>query len=233
MAERPPARDHERYRDALAAYSLGALDPPEAASLERHLAGCANCRARLEWLRPAVDLLPASVEQLTPPRELRGRVLSDVRADARRSRAGSPRGFLRPGWRIRPAAALAAVALLAGALAAGYAIRGDEDPSVIAAQPTEAAPAGEVAVALEARGDEAILHVDRLPVLPEGRAYQAWIERAGKLAPSSVFRLAPDRTAEVALEGDLGGARRVLVTEEPARGSTVPSSPPLLSLRLS
>ena len=39
--------DHERWRDELAAYLLGALEPGEAAELERHLAGCAECRAEL------------------------------------------------------------------------------------------------------------------------------------------------------------------------------------------
>ena len=55
--------EHERWSDDVAAYLLGALEPGEAAELERHLAGCERCRAELRWLRPAVELLPETVER--------------------------------------------------------------------------------------------------------------------------------------------------------------------------
>ena len=58
--------EHEHRGDELAAYLLDALEPGEAAELERHLAGCEECRAELEWLRPAVQLLPESVERVEP-----------------------------------------------------------------------------------------------------------------------------------------------------------------------
>ena len=56
----PPA-GHEHYRDDLAAYALGALEEPEAAELQRHLAECEACRIELRWLEPAVDMLPRSI----------------------------------------------------------------------------------------------------------------------------------------------------------------------------
>jgi anti-sigma factor RsiW len=37
---------HDR-RDDIAAYLLGALEPGEAAELERHVAGCAECEDEL------------------------------------------------------------------------------------------------------------------------------------------------------------------------------------------
>ncbi|MGA9370619.1 MAG: zf-HC2 domain-containing protein, partial [Solirubrobacterales bacterium] len=57
-------------RDALVAYSLGALDPREAAAVEAHAPGCARCTRELEALAPAVAVLGESVEQLEPPPEL-------------------------------------------------------------------------------------------------------------------------------------------------------------------
>ena len=54
--------DHRDYRDELAAYALGALETTEKLEIERHLAGCEQCREYLQWLDPAVDLLPASVQ---------------------------------------------------------------------------------------------------------------------------------------------------------------------------
>ena len=51
---------HEPYRDELAAYALGALEPSEVETLERHLSDCGECRDYLFWLDPAVGLLPRS-----------------------------------------------------------------------------------------------------------------------------------------------------------------------------
>src|SRR6478736_8385391 len=73
---------HERHRDEIAAFLLGALEPGEAAELERHLAGCEECRTELEWLRPAVQLLPESVERVEAPPQLRGRLMEQVRSEA-------------------------------------------------------------------------------------------------------------------------------------------------------
>jgi len=81
--------DHERWSEDLAAYMLGALEPTEAAALERHTEGCERCRAEIRWLTPAVDALPESAERLEPPPELRERLMAEVRADAGQAGAES------------------------------------------------------------------------------------------------------------------------------------------------
>jgi anti-sigma factor RsiW len=73
---------HDELRDDLAAYALGALEEPEAERLRAHLEGCEECRRRLRWLEPAVDILPRTVEQLEPPARLREALLETVRTDA-------------------------------------------------------------------------------------------------------------------------------------------------------
>src|SRR6059036_1049844 len=113
---------HERRRDELAAYLLGALEPGEAAELERHLAGCEECRTELEWLRPAVQILPESVARIEAPPQLRGRLMEQVRAEA--ESAPAPARARRQsigGWSLRPVAGLAALVLVVAAVAA-YAI---------------------------------------------------------------------------------------------------------------
>jgi anti-sigma factor RsiW len=107
--------NHERWSDDLAAYMLGALDPKETAELERHALGCERCRDQLRWLAPAVQALPDSVERLEPPRELRSRILAEVRSDE--TEAARHRGLVSR----RPALGLAALALIVAAVA-GYAI---------------------------------------------------------------------------------------------------------------
>src|SRR3954454_5707628 len=113
---------HERHGDELAAYLLGALEPGEAAELERHLAGCDQCQTELEWLRPAVQLLPESVERIEAPPELRGRLMNQVRSEL--ESAPAPRRSRRwsiGAWSLRPLAGLAALVLVVAAVAA-YAI---------------------------------------------------------------------------------------------------------------
>jgi anti-sigma-K factor RskA len=231
---------HEALRDDLAAYALGALPATEASELERHLAECDACRERLRWLRPAVDLLPASVEQRTPPDQLRARLLATVRAeagDSRREGAGSPqrreRRIRLPSLALRPAAGLAAAVLVALGAAAGYALRGsDDDTGRPASTFVEAMPlgshAGEVSVTLEHHGNSATLHVDELPRLERDQVYEVWVQRAGAMEPSSLFVLDRNGTATAAVPGPLDGADAVLVTSEPRGGSLRPTTTPLI-----
>ena len=93
--------DHERWRDDLAAYLLGALEPGESADLERHVAGCEECRTELRWLGPAIQALPEAVERVEPPPELRARVLAEVRADAAAGSAAAVAGARAAPWRGR------------------------------------------------------------------------------------------------------------------------------------
>ncbi len=224
---------HERYRGDLAAYALGALEERDAAELESHLAECEACRIELRWLQPAVDLLPRTIEQLEPPAGLRRRLMASVRAEARDA-SPAPTGVSEPKRRRdwgallrRPATALAVGALVVGG-AAGYLLHEPGDSSsVSAARPSPAAPPN-LAGTLERSGDSAILTMSQLPALPANHVYEVWVERDGRLEPSSLFVPRRDRTAEAAVAGPLDDADAVLVTREPRGGSQRPTSPPLL-----
>jgi anti-sigma-K factor RskA len=227
-------------RDDLAAYLLGALPPDEATQHERHLQDCERCQERLRWLRPAVDLLPAAVNQLEPPPGLRDRLMAEVGATdetqvapvpARRRSWRLP-GGLSLGW--RPAVALAAGALLAVGLAGGYVLHPSSAPraTTVTARPTNAAPPELVSATLEREGNVANLHVESLPQLPPGKVYETWLQRGDVIQPGSVFVLRKDGSADAAVPGPLTGADAVLVTREPRGGSLSPTSPPLLKAQL-
>src|SRR5437868_3920549 len=79
--------EHRDFSESLSAYALGALPEAESARVREHLATCRECQAELEWLRAAVDALPASVPQVEPPPELEARVMEIVRAEAELLRA--------------------------------------------------------------------------------------------------------------------------------------------------
>lgn len=100
--------------DDLELYVLGALAPATRAEVERHLAGCAGCRAEAAALRDVVSALHDSLPEREPPAGLRARIL----AAASPARAPVPVARrARPAW--LPAAALAAAAVTLAVLSVG------------------------------------------------------------------------------------------------------------------
>jgi len=224
-------REHESRRDEIAAYLLGALEPEEAASLERHLAtGCVDCRAELRWLEPAVQLLPESVERLQPPRELRARILAEAQAEAGRSAPKPARGRFLSGR--RPLAGLAALALVAAAVA-GYAIRGNDSSGGRATTVVAAGRAPGVTARMVREGDAATLHLANVDRLPPGMVLEAWVRREGEVEPV-LGLFVPDREGRAtAMIADMRGVDAVMVTAEPRGGSRAPTSPPMVTLEMS
>ncbi len=230
--------DEHVNRDDLAAYALGALEPADVDRLEQHVPGCDTCREYLTWLDPAIALLPASVAQRQPPRSLKRALMKEVRqdikaaerSDHRSRRASNPLAAL---W--RPATALAVVAVMLVGAVAGYGLRGESDatdPTVTIAAETNR-PAGKLASAtLEVTGDRGTLYVEGLPALPVNRVYQAWIQRNGKMEPSTPFVVRKDGSSQVAIEGNLAGASGIYVTREPGGGSRQPTLPVVMQALL-
>lgn len=235
------AHEHDPYwEDERAVYLLGALDDDERAAFETHLADCDRCRAELRWLQPAVDVLPASVEQMEPAPELRERILGAVAADtvhpvAAPTASTSAARSRQPFWsRLapRPAfAALATVFALALGLAGGYALRGSDEPqTIVKTVPLEATtPAIRAAGNVVRHDDTWTLDVNRLPDLRPGDVYQVWMRNGKRLQPSVLFVLSRDGTAKVVLPKQTGAADEMLVTREPSGGSQEPTSAPLVS----
>jgi hypothetical protein len=238
--------EHDPYwEDERAVYLLGALDEAESALFEAHLADCDRCRAELRWLQPAVDVLPAAVEQMEPPAGLRDRILGAVEADT--LHPAVPRTELRPArqrqpfWsRVarRPAfAGLATVVALAAGLAGGYALGGDSDggsPETVATTvPIEATtPAIRATGDLVHHDDTWTLDVSDLPDLRPGDVYQVWMRSGKQLQPSVLFVPSGDGTAKIVLPEQTGAADEMLVTREPSGGSQEPTSAPLVSATL-
>ena len=224
MSEAP---EHGRWDDELAAYALGALEPAEVDAMKRHLEDCERCRERLGWLEPAVDVLPASVPQLEPPRELRKRLVDTVRGEAA---AKAPRRR-RPRWLAapRPAVALGTMAAVAAGVA-GYALHEGEETSTV---PVEGATqARRASGELDRAGDSGTLRVTDMPRLHGRDVYEVWLLEGHVPQSSGVFVLDRDRSADVAIPSGLDEASQVMVTQEPPGGSRRPTTEPVVRATL-
>ena len=231
---------HERWREELGAFLLGALEPGEAEALERHLEGCERCREELRWLAPAHDALPETVARVQPPPELRQRLLAEVREDARRAAGGASerRGALdwlrdvaRPHW--RPLAAGAAVLLIVAAVV-GYEVgNGGSDGGGANAVTVETKePTGLVAAVSMEGTEHGRIKLSNVPSLPTDKVLEAWVERDGEVeAVPTLF--VPDGEGQAATTiGDMRGVSVVMVTKEPPGGSEAPTSEPIATVSI-
>lgn len=243
------AKDCEGRHDDLAAYALDALDVREAALLEHHLGDCTVCEERLQWLMPAIDVLPVTVAQQDPPPELRDRLMAVVEAEvaaegegAKARAAAQRRRFRMPFFgelSLRPALAGLGVALIIAAGVAGWAVRDGSgtgsETHTFAAKPLNGSSLA--SGTLSVNGDQGSLAVRNLPPTRKDEVYQAWIQDpsgadGGAVHPSSVFVVSEDGTGTVAIPSGLARASRVMVTREPKGGSKVPGESALISARI-
>jgi anti-sigma-K factor RskA len=224
------AADHDRYEQDVGAYLLGALPALEAEVFERHLMRCEECQRELAELRPAAEALPRSVEQFDPPPSLKASLMEVVESEAKPAAAPAPAPRQRRSWfaglRLRPALALAGIALLLGVVG-GIALRddGDDAREVTAQVDRTRLPGG--AAQLDVEGDSATLRVSGLPMAPRGEVYEVWIERDGEVRPAgALFDVGRDGRGSAAVT--VGGADRVMVTRERAGGTARPTETPVI-----
>jgi hypothetical protein len=224
-----------------AAYALGALEPGEAEEFRGHMETCPACRADVAAFQGVTRGLPAASAQYEIPKGLRRRVLREVRRTPQDPAAhdtapgdagpgGGRRPLLIP---RRPLVALGGAAAVVVALIVGVAIGssgGSGGTRVIRAQVVGAPGSAQLRVA----GGHAELIVRDLPEPAPGRVYQVWFER-GQRRPSptnTLFSVSTAGAGDVGLAGSLNGVSEVLVTEEPAGGTQVPTAPALIVARL-
>ena len=223
--------DHKRWSEDLAAYMLGALEPDEAARLERHLDGCERCREEMRWLEPAVHSLPESVGRQEPPKRLRQSLMAEVRADARAERRSPEPSRWRGLWAtrgLRVATGFALVALVAAAVV-GYEV-GDDGAGEGAGSTVVSRQPGGITVKMVSEGEGGKLHLSGVDELPPDKVLEAWVERDGKVeAVPALF--VPDRhgQAETTIE-DMTGVETVMVTKEPSGGSETPTGEPIVTM---
>ena len=233
--------EHRECSDALAAYALRALPDGEAERVGRHLEECPGCRDELERLRVAVEALPASVEQIEPPPELKSRLMAIVESDAELLRASGASADLPPSksrwrWALLPRWRPAAWVAAAAGTAAGTAVivvlatGGGQATRTVEARVAPPLRAAGVRASVQVRGTRAELVVSGLPAPPAGRVDELWVKRGSATPqPAGTFVV---RSGSVEVARPVQGGDQVLVTVEPGRGTSAPTSAPLIVARV-
>lgn len=228
------------------AYAVDALDDEERAAFERHLAGCAECRAEVASLQEATAALGESA-QAAPPADLRSRLLADIKTirplppettpvEKSAETVGSVRKL--PVRRLLAGLAVAAAVLgVAGVGTAVWQHNTTSDQTIsVAERVLQAADAKRVNVTLpggvtasvyrSVSEGRAVLVTHDMPAPPSGRVYELWLQtRAGKMVPAGTMGKPGSRP--VLLKGDATDATGVGITVEPEGGSDSPSSEPI------
>lgn len=228
--------------DDLAAYALGILDPADAQPVERHLAGCPECRGALAEIQEAVESLAWAAPEAEPDPRLRAKVLAGLER-----RPGGLRA--RPRLR-RPVRLLAVVAALllfglgftTATLLMRPATTSPEtteisrvfDPAkveTVRLQPTELAPQVSARAYYVGNQRDIVLAVDALPPPPPGKVYQLWANAGGRRWSAGTF--AGERSVyRFACPREMGVYDAIGVTLEPAGGQPEPTGPRVMAALL-
>jgi anti-sigma-K factor RskA len=229
MSGEDPVANGRKCGEDAAAYALGALEPAELEAFRRHLRDCAACQKEVAEFELTAGALPGANPQYEVPKDLRRRVLAEVRASPKAAAHAGGRARV-PGERSwRPAlawgGAFAAVVIVAVVLVVALSSGGSS---------TKTIQASTGSASLQITGGHGDLIVHRLPQLPAGRIYEMWVQR-GSAIPTptgTLFAVTRSGSAAVGVPGSLSGVGAVLVTQEPSGGTPVPTTAPVIVARL-
>ena len=236
--------DHERFDELKDAYVLGALPEEERRELEGYLASHPERQAEIDELGAVAGLLALSPQEQDPPPQLRSRIMDAVGAEAVRPRASRRSVLAWIGDLLGPRnLALGAAAMLViGLFSWSMLLQGEVQDlqgrvQSLQSQPSEpqmvelggaGTERGARAELVTLEGDRAVLVVEDMPPVPEGKTYQIWVIEDDVPKPSALFEPTQDSVAAV-VEQPLDGGDVVAVTVEPEGGSPKPTSDPMLA----
>jgi anti-sigma-K factor RskA len=213
---------HEELQSLLGAYALNATDALEARRLERHLGTCAECAEEVRLLRGSASALA-----------LLSDTVIETEVDDLVDEISRKLPFRRPRLVARISAGIAAVALVAAGYLGATVIderRENDRLANVLASTSRRVPLGAQG-GFQGRG---VLHIasgtsalvlEDLPEAGRNRTYQLWAIAGAK--PRSMTVIAG--TGRVVHLFDWKGVGdRFAVTIEPAGGSPVPTTDPVL-----
>lgn len=216
--------------ELLPGLALGSHAPEERQELERHLATCERHPHWADFQRVAA-MLPLSVDPVTPPREVKQRLMARVYRDVDAHFVG------RRGWRLvggwLAAAAMALLTLGLGVRDVALSGRLASAPVQWQLQPAASDVRSSGTFVWLPSLHIATLAVQQLPALPAGNVYEVWLIKGGTPVAEGVFQAGPDDSASVLVKDEPQGYDTVAVTREPGpAGSQAPTTAPFIAASL-
>ncbi len=228
----------EHVHELIPSHVLGALDPEETVRVEKHLAECEECAADLRESEQTVAMLALTAPRMTPPPELRDRLMAAIDAPPAFSaelpdpevadqdrKARQSRDM--PGWWPRfariavPVLAVAVVGLFAWNISLRHDLTNTNDTIYGSATSVALPKVGTVFV--DSSGKATMIADASAP--PSGKTYQAWVI-APNSKPVSAGTFSGGRTSfDLPVTAQAGDT--VAVTVEPAGGSAQPTTKPI------
>ncbi len=236
--------DHERFDELKDAFVLGALPDEERREFEEYLTSHPERQAEIEELSTVAGLLALSPEEHEPPQELRRRIMDAVGAEAAPPRERRRSVFARIGelLSVRNLALGAAAVLVIGLFSWSMLLRGEiqdlqgrvqslqeqpQEPQMVELEGT-GTEQGARAEVVTLEGDRAVLVVEDMPPVPEGKTYQIWVIEDDAPKPGGLFEPGAGSVAAL-VEHPVGGGDVIAVTIEPEGGSPQPTTEPMLA----
>lgn len=227
-------------RELLPAYALDALTAEEHEAVRAHLEGCA-LHPELAELLATVEALPAVVDKIAPPPELRARVLALADNPASGSVPIGSDGALPPPIRLEERRSNRSSTLLPWALAAAFGLLALASfvlprsgpvgqPTLVHREGTAVGGQSRASLTYEPSSQLVVFEVSSLSPAPPGREYQLWVVRGQTPVSLGVFVPSSDGAGSVVTSAPLAPGEVVAVTVEPTGGSPAPTTQPFLAI---
>ncbi|HEY6660063.1 MAG TPA: anti-sigma factor [Pyrinomonadaceae bacterium] len=239
---------HDDYKEMIPARALSALDAAEARALNEHLDNCPECRKELAAWEATAAALAVTADPAEPSPKVRERILSEIHNDRATAQVVPFRSSSRNIWSsFGSLGAIAAVVLFA-VLLIGLAVQWRQNRDVkaelartneflqlvtnpgtrvIELRGMDLATGATAKLAYDKSG-HAMLMANKLPTVPQGRAYQLWFI-VGKNPPMPGKTFVPDKEGKGMLKDQMPeaavGSAIFAITMEPAEGVNAPTGP--------
>jgi anti-sigma-K factor RskA len=238
---------HDDYKEMIPARALSALDATETHALNEHLDNCSECRTDLaEWEATAAALAIVA-DPAEPSPKVREQILNEIRNDRSAAQVmffKSTRNIWSSFGSLGAIAAVVVFAVLLIGLAVQWRQKRVMEEKLARSQEflqlvtTPGAKVSELrgidlgtgAIARLAydKSGHAMLMADKLPTVPQGKAYQLWFI-VGKNPPMPGKTFVPDREGKGMLKDQMPAAAIdtaiFAITMEPAQGVDSPTGP--------
>lgn len=239
---------HDDYKEMIPARALSALDAAEARALNEHLDNCSECRKELEEWEATAAALAVAADPLEPSPVVRERILSQIHNDGVRGEVVPFRSTSRNVWSSFGSLGAIAAVVLFVALIVGLVVlwqqkraadaelaRANEFVELVTTPGARVAElrgtdlgTGATAKLAYDRSGHAMLMADKLPTVPQGKAYQLWFI-VGKNPPMPGKTFVPDKEGKGMLKDQMPEAvvdsAIFAITMEPEAGVAAPTGP--------